>query len=149
MLRFNSRGFGKRFARRASDDEKHNNRQRPNRKQKRGDRSSKKRNICIQCKKCRALTNLVGWAKQCCTKCARDTGCSFPQDYYASVRRKKMKGNEEKMEDGEDARKNGERKTNGSRKVVKHGQANSRKAVENKVKGVEMVGWAARGGVGR
>ena len=49
-----------------------------------------------------------------------------------------MKGNEEKMEDGEDACKNGERNTNGSRKVVKHGQANSRKAVEKKVKGVEM-----------
>ena len=49
-----------------------------------------------------------------------------------------MKGNEEKMEEGEDACKNGERKTNGSRKVVKRGQANSRKDVEKKVKGVEM-----------
>jgi hypothetical protein len=32
-------------------------------------------------------------------------------DNYASVRRKKMKGNEEKMEDGEDAWKNGQGKT--------------------------------------
>ena len=108
VSRFHSRAVGKIFARRASDDEKHNNRyrQRPNR-----DFSSKKRNICIQCKKCRALTNSVGWAKQCCTKCARDTGCSFPQNYYGRVRRKKMKGNEEKMEDGEDAWKNGQGKT--------------------------------------
>jgi hypothetical protein len=81
--RFVDRGF----ARRTSDaklasakDKAHNNRygpdrQRPNRKR---NRSSKKRNMCIQCQEKRALTNLSGWSKQLCTTCAKKNGCSFP-----------------------------------------------------------------------
>ena len=45
---------------------------------RRRDRSSMKRTICTQCQEKRALTNVSGWGKQLCTKCAKENGCSFP-----------------------------------------------------------------------
>ena len=90
MKRFYQRGFDKIFARRGSGelvsnkDKAHNNRHhrpRRNRKRKKQDRSGKKRDICVNCPETQARTNLAGWAKQLCTKCARDFGCSFPQKH--------------------------------------------------------------------
>ena len=80
---FVHRGFDKIFARRGSGnlvsdkDKAHNNRKHRPRKR---NRSGRKRDICVNCPAF-ARTNLAGWAKQLCTKCARDFGCSFPQKH--------------------------------------------------------------------
>ena len=85
------------FHRRKSDDEKHNNRERLNRQRKKEerDRSSKKRIMCIKCQENRALTNLSGWSKQLCTKCAKENGCSFPENKILNKREVKPRMQDE------------------------------------------------------